>query len=53
MIRNVCGAHRRRGQAYQAGLGFYSGLRFHVDSSGYRRWGPDGSSATSPCVTIA
>ena len=50
MIRGVCGAHAREGRAYQAGLGFYSGLRFHVDSSGYRKWGPDGRGATSPCT---
>jgi hypothetical protein len=50
MIREICAAHARDGRAYQAGLGFYSGLRFHVDSSGFRRWGPDGRGATSPCV---
>jgi len=50
MIRDICAAHARDGRAYQAGLGFYSGLRFHVDSNGYRKWGPDGSGTTSPCV---
>jgi len=49
LIHDVCTAHARHGRAYQAGLGFYSGLRFHVDSNGYRKWGPDGHSATSPC----
>jgi hypothetical protein len=53
MIRGICTAHARDGRAYQAGLGFYSGRRFHVDSNGYRKWGPDGSGATSPCVTYA
>jgi hypothetical protein len=51
MIRDVCAAHARDGRAYATGLGFYSGLRFHVDSSGFRKWGPDGKGATSPCVT--
>jgi hypothetical protein len=51
MIRSVCAAHARDGRAYDAGLGFYSGKRFHVDSSGYRKWGPNGKGATSPCVT--
>jgi hypothetical protein len=51
MISRVCAAHRRSGTAYNAGLGFYSGLRFHVDSHGYRKWGPDGRGATSPCAT--
>ena len=51
MIRGVCRAHAQDGRAYNAGLGFYSGRRFHVDSNGYRKWGPDGRGASSPCVT--
>ena len=51
MIRDICAAHARDGRAYEAGLGFYSGRRFHVDSNGYRKWGPDGRGASSPCVT--
>ena len=51
MIRSICAAHARDGRAYNTGLGFYSGLRFHVDSNGFRRWGPDGRGATSPCAT--
>jgi hypothetical protein len=50
MVRGICAAHARDGAAYDAGLGFYSGRRFHVDSSGYRKWGPDGRGATSPCI---
>jgi hypothetical protein len=49
MIRSLCAIHDWRGQGYGIGLGFYSGLRFHVDSKSYRRWGSDGKSATSPC----
>ena len=51
MIHDICAAHAREGRAYNAGLGFYSGRRFHVDSNGYRKWGPNGSGASSPCVT--
>jgi hypothetical protein len=51
MISRVCAAHREHGDAYHAGLGFYSGLRFHVDSHGFRKWGADGRGATSPCAT--
>ncbi len=51
MVRSVCKVHQWRGGAYDIGLGFYSGLRFHVDSKGFRRWGADGKGATSPCVT--
>ncbi len=49
MIRSLCAIHRFRGADYDAGLGFYSGRRFHVDSKGFRTWGPDGTGATSPC----
>ena len=51
MIRGVCRAHAEDGRAYNAGLGFYTGRRFHVDSNGFRKWGPDGRGASSPCVT--
>ena len=53
MIRSVCRAHARDGRAYDAGLGFYTGRRFHVDSNGFRKWGANGKGATSPCVTQA
>jgi hypothetical protein len=53
LIRGVCAAHARDGRSFKTGLGFYSGLRFHIDSSGFRKWGPDGSGATSPCVSYS
>ena len=53
MIRSLCRIHEWRGEGYDIGLGFYNGLRFHVDSKGFRKWGPDGKGATSPCVTGA
>ena len=51
MIRSLCRIHEWRGEGFDVGLGFYSGMRFHIDSKGFRRWGSDGRSATSPCVT--
>jgi hypothetical protein len=53
LVSKVCAAHARDGRAYKTGLGFYTGTRFHVDSNGFRKWGPNGSGATSPCVTGA
>jgi hypothetical protein len=50
MIRSICAAHARDGRSYNTGLGFYSGMRFHVDSNGFRRWGANGRGATSPCA---
>ena len=52
MIRQICAAHARDGRAYNTGLGFYNGERFHVDSNGFRRWGADGRGATSPCGAV-
>jgi hypothetical protein len=51
LIRDICAVQARDGRDYETGLGFYNGVRFHIDSNGFRRWGPNGSSATSPCVT--
>jgi hypothetical protein len=53
LVRKICAAHARDGRSHDTGLGFYNGVRFHVDSNGFRRWGPNGSGATSPCVTYA
>jgi hypothetical protein len=39
MIRQLCAAHEQSGQPYAVGLGFYVGLRFHVDSRKFRTWG--------------
>ena len=52
MIRSICKIHDFRGEQYDIGLGFYTGLRFHVDSKGFRRWGSDGKGASSPCASI-
>ena len=49
MIETLCATHKWRGTGYQTGLGFYSGLRFHVDSMRFRKWLADGSGAT-PCA---
>jgi hypothetical protein len=39
MIRQLCAVHARTGEPYGVGLGFYVGLRFHVDSRKFRTWG--------------
>jgi hypothetical protein len=41
LMRRLCGAHSEHGAAYSAGLGFYAYLRFHVDSTKFRRWNMD------------
>lgn len=52
MIAAVCKLHARFGAHAHVGLGFYQGMRFHVDTNGFRRWGSDYHTATSPCVAL-
>ena len=41
LMSELCRIHSKHGEAYGAGLGFYAFLRFHVDSTKYRRWNMD------------
>lgn len=51
LMRTLCVAHGRRGLDYDVGLGFYAFLRFHVDTTKYRRWNMDPAVA-SQCPPI-
>jgi len=50
LIRLVCKLHREEGRRYDLGLGFYDGVRFHIDTMRFRLWGSDNHGATSPCL---
>jgi hypothetical protein len=39
MIQQLCAVHAQNGAPYGVGLGFYVGLRFHIDSRKFRTWG--------------
>ena len=39
LIRQLCAVHAQTGESYGVGLGFYVGLRFHIDSRKFRTWG--------------
>jgi len=41
LIKSLCDVHTLHGEPYGAGLGFYAFLRFHVDSTKFRRWNMD------------
>jgi hypothetical protein len=41
LMRTLCAAHSEHGARYNAGLGFYAFIRFHIDSTKYRRWNMD------------
>lgn len=50
LMRTLCAVHSHRGGEYGVGLGFYAFLRFHVDTTKFRRWGTDVSSADCPPI---
>ena len=50
LMRTLCAVHARRGLPYGVGLGFYAYLRFHVDTTKFRRWGADSGSSTCPSI---
>lgn len=52
LIVRLCTFHRDHGAKYNMGLGIYKGTRFHIDTGGYRRWGADHRSASSPCAAF-
>lgn len=45
----LCPIHAAHGPRARIGLGFYAGVRFHVDARGFRSWGVDQRGASSPC----
>ena len=51
LMATLCAVHGTRGNDYRVGLGFYAFLRFHVDTTKFRRWGTD-SSVGSSCPPI-
>jgi hypothetical protein len=53
LMRRLCSVHARAGPAAEAGLGFYTYLRFHIDTKSFRRWGSAGPAGNeSPCAVI-
>ena len=39
LTKRLCAIHADSGEPYGVGLGFYVGLRFHIDSRKFRTWG--------------
>jgi len=50
LMHTLCAVHARRGLPYGVGLGFYAFLRFHVDTTKFRRWGADPQTTTCPPI---
>jgi hypothetical protein len=55
LIQQLCIVHARTGEQYGVGLGFYVGLRFHIDSRKFRTWGvnDDGTIACARSYELA
>ncbi|NUF38371.1 D-Ala-D-Ala carboxypeptidase family metallohydrolase [Acinetobacter lactucae] len=47
----LCQFWAENGEALNMGLGVYASGQIHIDSVGYRTWGPDHHRMSSPCVT--
>ena len=39
LMQQLCAMHRRAGEPYGVGLGFYAYHRFHIDTRRFRNWG--------------
>ncbi|MFC7536404.1 hypothetical protein ACFQPG_03370 [Sphingomonas sp. GCM10030256] len=53
MIDTLCTAHAYQGGRFGVGLGFYSKLRFHVDTWRFRRWGERDPGVAACAPTLA
>jgi hypothetical protein len=55
MMRRLCSVHYLAGPRYSVGLGFYTKMRFHVDSWKFRTWGSNdrGSIACAASYALA
>ena len=47
LMRRLCSVHAANGPRYSVGLGFYTKLRFHVDSWKFRTWGRNDAGTTA------
>lgn len=45
----LCNFWQQHGQSLNVGLGLYASGQIHIDTQGYRTWGPDHSRASSLC----
>ena len=53
LMRGLCAIHEWQGGGFDVGLGFYKGLRFHVDSKKFRKWGAAlGDETTVGCPQV-
>lgn len=52
LMTELCRIHRASGGRFYTGLGFYKGLRFHIDNKKYREWGTAGARGGFGCAAV-
>ncbi|MDQ3143833.1 MAG: hypothetical protein M3Q57_03005 [Pseudomonadota bacterium] len=52
LMRGLCAIHSASPVTSNAGLGFYKGVRFHIDSRKYREWGTQGARGGYGCAAV-
>jgi hypothetical protein len=52
LMTQLCIIHRESGERYYTGLGFYKGVRFHIDAKKYREWGTAGARGGHGCGAV-
>lgn len=52
LMTSLCRIHLGNGSWNSIGLGFYKGLRFHIDAKKFREWGTAGASGGYGCTAV-
>ncbi len=52
LMRGLCAVHVTNAEVTNAGLGFYKGVRFHIDARKHREWGTQGIHGGVGCVAV-
>ena len=52
LMESLCRIELAKGSWNAIGLGFYKGLRFHIDSKKYRQWGTAGARGGYGCAAV-
>ncbi len=52
LMSSLCAIHQASEPSTNAGLGFYKGLRFHIDARKFREWGTQGAHGGYGCAAV-
>lgn len=52
LMQDLCAIHVTNAEVTHAGLGFYKGVRFHIDARKHREWGTQGIHGGVGCVAV-